>query len=79
MDITFSNNARKSIRKLDQKIKKIIQEAIIRLPDGDVKKLIGIENGYRLRVGDYRILYEKTKEEIHVIDVLPRGGAYRRL
>lgn len=31
----------------------------------------------RMRVGDYRIIFEKTKTEIIVTAIAPRGGAYR--
>ena len=43
-----------------------------------VTKLQGRE-GYRLRVGDYRVLYLIQDDElvICVLDVLPRGQAYK--
>lgn len=33
---------------------------------------------FRLRVGDYRVRFEKTPEDITVLEVKPRGQAYRR-
>lgn len=43
----------------------------------NVKKLTGRE-GYRLRVGDWRVLYEINdgKLVIVVLAIKPRGGAY---
>ncbi|MGD9316080.1 MAG: type II toxin-antitoxin system RelE/ParE family toxin [Anaerolineae bacterium] len=43
------------------------------------KKLLGYENLYRLRVGDWRISYAVEKERlvVLVIGVAPRGSAYR--
>lgn len=43
----------------------------------NVKKLVGV-SGYRLRVGDWRILYEIENERVVVlvVAVKPRGGAY---
>jgi mRNA interferase RelE/StbE len=39
-------------------------------------KLQGRE-GYRLRVGDWRVLYELNDRRLIVLDVKPRGGAYQ--
>ena len=45
----------------------------------NVKKLID-QDGYRLRVGDWRVLYLLHRDRIvvHVVRIAPRGGAYRR-
>ena len=50
---------------------------------GDVKKLKGITEEWRLRVGDYRVRFEKapsgnpeTPGMIRVLSVSQRGGAY---
>jgi mRNA interferase RelE/StbE len=44
----------------------------------NVTKLQG-RDGYRLRVGDWRILYELHNGELVLlmVDVLPRGSAYK--
>ena len=42
-------------------------------PDGKhVKKLKGYENIYRLRVGDYRIVFRISKDVVEVIDVVSK-------
>ena len=43
------------------------------------KKLAGYENLYRVRVGDWRVSYavEDDRLIVLVIEVAPRGGAYR--
>ncbi|HUK73160.1 MAG TPA: type II toxin-antitoxin system RelE/ParE family toxin [Streptosporangiaceae bacterium] len=46
-----------------------------RRPDTNVKKLAGYEDRYRLRVGDYRVIYEIMDEQL-VILVL--GVGHRR-
>jgi mRNA interferase RelE/StbE len=45
------------------------------------KKLTGYDNLYRVRVGDWRISYaiEDDKLIILILEVAPRGGAYRNL
>ena len=77
MEIIYSKQAAKAISKISNPFKKNIKEAIEKLPAGDVKKLKGYTNAYRLRVGDYRILYDLS-DNIEITDVLPRGSAYKR-
>ena len=52
-----------------------------RRPDADIKKLAGYSNRYRLRVGDYRVIYEIADEQliILVVGVGHRREAYRAL
>lgn len=47
---------------------------------GDLSKLRGRENEWRLRVGDWRVRFEldRTNHIIVVLRVLPRSDAYRR-
>lgn len=49
------------------------------LGQGDIKKLQGAENEFRLRVGDWRILFTIAGEggDILVSRVLNRRDAYR--
>ena len=46
----------------------------------DVKKLRGYHNVYRLKVGDYRIIFEYVKEErtIKILKVGKRESVYDR-
>jgi len=46
----------------------------------NVKRLVDFDVAYRLRVGNYRVLFERDDiiRIIDVIDILPRGRAYRR-
>jgi mRNA interferase RelE/StbE len=47
--------------------------------EGDVKRILGREGVYRLRVGDLRVLYSINldKQLIEVATILPRGEVYR--
>ena len=45
---------------------------------GNVKKLKGVEF-YRLRVGNYRVIFKLKKKSIHVVHILPRDSAYKNL
>lgn len=42
----------------------------------NVKALQNAEAGFRLRVGDWRILFDEAGNVIAVIKIAPRGGAY---
>ncbi|MGJ4892282.1 type II toxin-antitoxin system RelE family toxin [Bradyrhizobium sp. HKCCYLRH3099] len=41
----------------------------------NVKKLRGCLD-YRLRVGDFRVVFSETKDTITIHDIGPRGGIY---
>ncbi len=60
LDILFSKSAEKEFLKLPKTVQKTIKTKIIGLANGTVqtgiKKLTNREE-YRLRVGDYRVLY----------------------
>ena len=53
MQIEYSKEAVKHIKLLDKSTKYRIKKAIEKLPNGDIKKLKGFDNDYRLRVGNY--------------------------
>jgi len=76
MKPTYSKRAAKAISKISNPFKQNIKEAIEKLPAGDVKKLQGYKNAYRLRVGDYRVLFDMDGY-IEITDVLSRGSAYK--
>ena len=40
-----------------------------RRPDADIKKLVGYSDRYRLRVGDYRIIYEIADAQLIILTV----------
>lgn len=82
--IIFKKKAAKSLTKLPHNVVKTIREkleAIATDPYAEhpnAKKLQGRE-GYRLRVGDWRVIYEIQNEQlvILVLKVAPRGEVYR--
>lgn len=81
--IEIKASARKELRKLDSRVRKRVVEAIADLadvprPDG-CKKLKAVD-GYRIRVGDYRVVYtvDDGLITVVVVKVGPRGGVYGR-
>ena len=77
--INLTKKAEKFIEKQDKDTQKRIIRAIIELPEGDVKKLKGMNEVYRLRIGDFRVIFEKNDKEliIIVIDIGNRGQVYK--
>ena len=56
--IEFEKSAKKFIAKQPPEQQKRLLKAIKGLPEsGDIKKMKGYQSLYRLRVGDYRVLY----------------------
>lgn len=79
MQIEYSKKAVKYINSADKPTKKRLREAIEKIPLGDIKKLQGVDNGYRLRVGDLRVLFSLEDDKIYIDNILPRGQAYKRV
>ncbi len=52
-----------------------------RRPGADIRMLWGYDDPpmFRLRVGDYRVLYFVLADEVRVTEVLHRSNAYRGL
>ena len=77
-EIFIDKPARKFIEKQPKRQRLRLYAAIMRLPEGDVKPLKGTDKK-RLRVGDYRIIYEQYEEayRIIVISADNRGDVYK--
>lgn len=77
--IEYSKKAVKYINSTDKQTKRRLKEAIEKIPLGDIKKLQGVKDGYRLRVGDLRVLFSIEGDLIYIENIIPRGQAYKRL
>ena len=81
--LRIKNPAEKDIRDLQAEVRDRITGAILTLRDDPlphgVGKLQGMERRYRLRIGDYRILYEfdPATQTITIYRVKHRREAYR--
>lgn len=68
-EIIFSDKSLKQLKKLEKNIQNRILnklETIRVRPESFVKKLIG-DPGYRLRVGDYRIILDIKKKKLLIL------------
>lgn len=82
-DVLLSTRAQREYKKLSKDVKKRIKKALYFLATEskrlDIKKLKGVDNRedlYRLRVGDYRIVYKSERAAIKVLRIQHRSKAY---
>jgi mRNA interferase RelE/StbE len=79
MRIITTKRFDKHLEKHDKKSKQRIANAIDKLPEGDVLKMKGNKTLplYRLRVGDYRIIFMMKNDLITLIKLDSRGDVYK--
>lgn len=80
--IEFTHHADKALAKLPRNVRELVMnkiEGLARDPFGaaNVKQLVG-QPGWRLRVGDWRVIYDVQQKRlvVRVLRVAPRGGVY---
>ena len=82
--IRYRSSAVKILRRMPSNVAKTVVGKINQLaenpyaPNNNITRFTG-ESGYRLRVGDWRVLYEIDDDTlvIEIIKTGPRGGVYR--
>lgn len=77
--IQFGDDAIAELRRLPKEVRRNIGFRLDQMQDdfaGDVRKLKGGDNEYRLRVGNHRVLFALEKDLIFVYAVLDRKEAY---
>ena len=75
--IVYSKKAENFLKKQDKATQKRLIDAIERLPSlGDIQKLQGT-SGYRLRVGDFRVLFDINGVIINIAKIDNRGQLYK--
>jgi len=81
--ITFSKNADKALRRIPRNNALIIAKKVkeLAINPNEMRNMKKLTNhpGYRLRVGDWRVIYTVNDNEllIHVINVKTRGEVYK--
>jgi mRNA interferase RelE/StbE len=85
MRVTYRRDPVKALRRMQRAKAQDITNAIERVavdpsaPNNNLRPLKGVPNGFRLRVGDWRVSYtlDQDASVIDVFEIAPRGGAYR--
>ena len=68
MDIQYAKTAVKVINGMDRVTKQRIRNAIEKIPLGDIKPLKGSDGSFRLRVGDWRIIFSYPVDGLILIE-----------
>ena len=80
--IEYSGEARRTLRKMDRATAARIIGKVEQLASApstlanNVRSLRGAEGQFRLRVGDWRVIYTETLVILSVVRVAPRSSAY---
>ena len=75
--IVYSKKAEKFLKKQDTPTRKRLVTAISKLPqEGDIKKLQGAD-GYRLQIGNFRVLFDVNGIIIDIVEIGNRGQIYK--
>jgi len=77
MNILYSKQAVKSINRMDKPTKQRVKQGIEKIPSGDIKPLQGATGVFRLRIGDWRILFFYENNNIIINKIAPRGEIYK--
>ena len=80
MRIEIRKSAIRDLQKINEPFKSKLHEKIISLKNfpnlSNIKKLTNFEPAYRLRVGDYRVLFDIIEDTIFIGRVLHRKESY---
>lgn len=80
--VAYSKDAIKTLSRMPANMARQIRSKIEQYASApkslanNIKALKGAEGYYRLRVGDWRVIFSETGEVVAVIRIGPRGGAY---
>ena len=86
MDLLVSGTFSRQFRRLSSQMQARVRRALDSLADDprrarpgcDIKRLAGVDPAtYRLRVGDWRLIYRVTSRRVEIGDLVHRGRGYR--
>ena len=82
MKINIRKSAIKDLKQISKKEKERIYKKIMELKNfpnvKNVKRLSNFEPSFRMRVGDYRILFEVLNDTIEIGRILHRKNSYKK-
>lgn len=78
--IEYLKPARKFMASQNQQTAGRIRDAILKLPEGDVKRMQGMGGvpKFRLRVGDFRVIFRVDGYVITILTIDNRGDVYKK-
>ena len=88
-EVMLSESAIRFLHRIDKKsadriksgLRVLFEDPFQSRPKADIKQLVGSHNPalYRLRVGDYRIIYAIIGTEVKITEIIIRGKGYNWL
>jgi len=75
--VILSKRSEKFLERLALKDRIRIMQAVFKLPDGDVSFMKGRPGDFRLRIGDWRAIFEYRENGIFVKEIGNRGDVYK--
>ena len=87
MKVEFSSSFTRDLRRIrDRSIRERVDKVIEQIEKVDnftktstIKKLRGHENRYRVRVGNYRLIFQFNEDTVTFLRCLPRQDIYRQV
>ena len=83
MQVIFTPGARRDLRKLQKISQILIIERLKKLEVGtstsSLEKLVGYKNSFRIRVGNYRVVYRIIGGKIYIVLIGHRKDVYEKL
>ncbi len=81
--LLIDKSAGKVLKRLDKATQTRILHALRKLAEDPRRTDLDVvyykaDKAYRLRVGNWRIVFERSKTEIRVRVIRPRGGVYKK-
>ena len=79
MNISYSKTFEKKFAKYDLKLQRKIFNAIHKILDGNIKRLVGNDTPpiYRIRVSKYRVLFLMDEKDIKILKIDSKGDVYK--
>ncbi|MFN3761785.1 MAG: type II toxin-antitoxin system RelE family toxin [Anaerolineae bacterium] len=84
-NVVLTRQVEKTVRDLPDSVLRRVDRVLQELEETPIvrgsKKLSGYPNLYRIRVGDWRIVYmlDRPAKTVLVVKIAPRGDVYRNL
>lgn len=77
LEIQYSKQAIKFLKKQDPSTRRRLVNAINAIPDGDIIKMQG-QTSYRLRIGDFRVIFDRFGNILYIEKIDNRGQVYKK-
>ena len=79
--VIYTNVARKALARMPANVARLVRAKIEQYaedPASLARNVVNLQrrDGYRLRVGDWRGIFDEEGRVLHILQIGPRGGMY---